>query len=131
LDEDVSTLFEEIGHDGSEILWPDAEFPNDRRGFHLQELIECCLHRGWAVTPIEPRPALFSPEMGKTYEVNMNPSERIPYHMKNKVGVLQGTISGGRHAVAWDGESIVDPSGRSTNLRDFNMQYFYLLTRII
>ena len=128
LDINVTDLYEEIGHDGSKIIWPGAKFPYDRRGFHIQELIECCLRRGRFVTPIEPRPLLASPETGQQYEVKIGDAEsRMSYHMQGQEGVLQGVINGGRHAVAWDGERILDPSGKHTTFDNFAVQMFYLI----
>ena len=56
LDMPLADIFDEIGHDGSQIIWPDLPEPMCRRGFHPQELIDVCLARGYAATRIELSP---------------------------------------------------------------------------
>ena len=54
----VQELIQEIGHDGSEIVFPELEEPMRRRGFHSQELIYAAWKRGFTVTPIELMPVI-------------------------------------------------------------------------
>ena len=49
----VADIFAALGHDGSEVLWPDLPEPTCQRGFHVQELIRLAVKCGWSVTPIE------------------------------------------------------------------------------
>ena len=53
LDLPLADIFDEIGHDGSQIVWPDLPEPMCRRGFHPQELIHLCLNHGYAATRVE------------------------------------------------------------------------------
>lgn len=56
LREDPKTLIEEIGHDGSNILWPTLPEPHCRQSFHLQEMIDCCFRRNLLVMQVEAVP---------------------------------------------------------------------------
>ena len=58
LDLPLAAIFEEIGHDGSQIMRPDLPEPTCRRGFHPQELIHVCLSHGHAATRVELFPVL-------------------------------------------------------------------------
>lgn len=76
------------------------------------------------MTQIEPRPILFSPEQGKTFEVEM--PNRMEKHLANNIGVLAGVgPNGGRHAVAWDSKQIIDPQERLILIDDFQIQVFF------
>ena len=56
----LSVIFDEIGHDGSQIVKPELPEPMCRRGFHPQELIHLCLNHGHAATRVELYPVLCS-----------------------------------------------------------------------
>jgi len=62
LDTTQEQLIEELGHDGSEILWPQYNEPLCRRTFHVQEFTVCAFNRGkyvieFLVTPfMHPNP---------------------------------------------------------------------------
>ena len=47
LDVDVNELIRKIGHDGSEILWPNLEEPYCRRAFHIEEIAMVCYGLGY------------------------------------------------------------------------------------
>jgi len=132
LDENVDKLVEEIGHDGSERIW-SAPHPNDCRGFHIQEIIECCLFRKVAVVPIEPRPSLTHPLTKQgVYAVPVNdPASRMTYHMQGAVGVLTGiTENNSRHALTWNRSEIIDPSdglARQTIHPEWQIECFWKL----
>ncbi len=109
---DQRKLIKEIGHDGSEIVLPTLPEPARRRGFHLQELIDCVVRRKYSVTPIEVLP--YSTPDGKAdFPINFQVSyeERLLRHMHNTRGIITGLGKKWRHAVAWDGKQIYDPHG--------------------
>src|SRR5260221_108718 len=59
LDISVKEVITEIGHDGSEIVYPNLEEPKCRRAFHIQELIDFAISIGVSVVPIEPLPSSY------------------------------------------------------------------------
>jgi hypothetical protein len=129
----VKKLIDEIGHDGSEIWWPNADEPMNKRGFHLQEIVDCCYKRGYTVTTIEPRPVLHSPELNQSKEIVLliDIHKRLSNYMSGNIGVLTGLNScNNRHAIAWIENQAFDPAtGKSIDLNVFSIQYFYLLNR--
>lgn len=107
LDSDVQEVFDFIGHDGSEIIWPLLPEPLCRRSFHIQEILV------WA---------------HRTHNAHFIGIERIPVlgvdddhiiaidtmdlddYLSNYSGVLCGTLNGNRHAATWHGNMIFDSS---------------------
>lgn len=108
LDVPVKVIFELLGHDGSEILWPALGEPQQRRGFALQEMVyvaECFNRRlvhhetKWYNTP------------DGVNVNNFKPPEYYLWSVLRKYdGVITGvTEQGKRHAVAWVKGQIIDP----------------------
>lgn len=96
-------VIEEIGHDGSEIVFSDG----GRRGFHVQEIVDVLIERGECPVLIETVP--FAVHGGETYDVPVSPT-RILSYLENYPGILLIEKSNGRqHACVWDMESVLDP----------------------
>lgn len=129
LEEDVTVLLQELGHDGMVKVF-DGPIPQCYNGHHIQEIIEICCERGHSLTPIE-----FFPR----YASARNPSQWLPlYHADNaparfrqltrgKKGLLIGQYRDRGHAVAWDGNICFDPNGVKYPLSDFVPQECWLL----
>jgi hypothetical protein len=105
-----------IGHDGSEIIFPDLPEPMCRRGFHHQELIHAALLYGYSVTPFELIPALQStPQAGSPPKVVTIDSAMRRHTFQILVGGFKGVLTGRgfkcHHAVAFDHGAIFDPDG--------------------
>lgn len=119
LDIDIKILNEMIGHDGSAVVLPLLPEPARRRGHHLQEIIDCALKSGYAVTPIEVLP--YSTPDGKSeypIDFQIDNKERLFKYMRNSRGILTGLGSRWRHAMAWDGKRVYDPRGYIYSLCD-------------
>lgn len=121
-------IFEFLGHDGSEILWPEFEDPQRRRGFHIQEIVEFALTKHIMFLPIEPLPALCPTDdwpLDKAYVVE----RKTPFedYIVRRPGLLLGTHEGRRHAVAWDRHKIHDPMGRRYGIEEFVIHVFYAM----
>lgn len=126
----VVDLVDLVGHDGSEIMWPHLAPPNNRRGFHIQELIMAGNSMGYTVTPFEPRPVLTSADMllqGEPKPLDLNRwLERFMAIMAIGIGVLTGqTNTGARHAIACNMGKPFDPSGQITDLDSFQVQCYW------
>jgi hypothetical protein len=114
LDVPVADLLEAIGHDGSEIVFPNLPEPLCRRCFHVQELILVALSRGLAVTPVELFPVLQPTEVShfrKTVLYPDNNWRRFEETLRASRGVIDGTGSRHGHTVAYDHGRIYDPKG--------------------
>lgn len=98
-------IFKQIGHDGSEIVWPDLKEPLCRRGFHVQELVDVALKFGVALVEIEGDPATIAGERAIIdCQIFPNPHDRMEDYMNRYHGLLLGDRLNGRsqHMVAWN-----------------------------
>jgi hypothetical protein len=111
----VAQLIEEIGHDGSEIVF-DLREPLCRRGFHSQELIFIALSHGFAVTPIEVCP-MIKPSSGTNPMVEVWSDAKLAWEnfttcIHETFGILEGrTTNGTPHAVHYRYGDIWCPEG--------------------
>lgn len=144
-----------IGHDGSEIVWPDLPDPQRRRAFHIQEIVELALALDCSLTPIEQTPTFAnSPEFAfetlgvaidnhaknsvlKEYyeevKAKLHPITRkypLDHYLANYNGLLIGLGSRGRpHAAAWNREefTVYDPCGERLLITSFTISTFWIL----
>jgi hypothetical protein len=131
-----------LGHDGDARPYKDK---SKRRGFHLQECIDIAWKLGFTCTPIELFPAMtyaigaevFPVRFGTSDDANL--ARFMHYLTMTKRGVIEGlrVINGiqAGHAVAWDGNLIYDPSGRSytfeqRSTNNFNPHTLWILTEV-
>ena len=112
LDINIQTLIGIIGHDGSEIVFPKLQEPGNRRGFHIQEIIDCAIELGYFVTPIEILP-YSTPDGKNEFPINFSEgnSHRLLKYVSKTKGILTGLGNKWYHAMAWDGKNIYDPNG--------------------
>lgn len=112
LNKPVEQILQVIGHDGSEITWPELPEPQRRRAFHPQELVDAALHFRRHPCWIEKNPLLQgAPEVGalpifKGHEARY----RWLAYLSGTSGVLFGSHRTGRHAWAKLGPWVKDPS---------------------
>jgi len=122
----VKEFIEHIGHDGSEILYPDNFDPYRRKSFHIQEMITLALQSDYSVTELQRKPA--SSVGGFIHclpELDMGP------YLQRYTGVLTGTHTGIPHAVYWDGTYILDPDcPRPYPIDKFNIDMFFVINKI-
>lgn len=128
-------LAEYIGHDGSEIVFPDLKDPARRRGFHVQEIIDCASVYGYAVTPIEALP-VSTPDGEREYPVpfmDLGNEVRFRMYLDSHIGIIVGRTRLWGHAVAWDGSQVYDPRGHITSLDDckIDISTFWCFDKII
>lgn len=120
------SLITAIGHDGSQIIWPEEPEPYCRRAFHPQELIYLGPRFGFVTTTYEPQPALISGEKPYIITALHQAFEKI---IKSNDGVVTGyRRDGARHAVAWIKGEVIDCNRgheRVESLEDFDIQTFY------
>ena len=138
LDVHPDVLTELIGHNGTEIIFPELPEAINKRGFHTQEIIDCAIEYGYAVTEIQAVPYL-TPNSEDEYlvEFNVSHENRFQNHINGHVGIITGEINGKinerGHAVAWNGEMCFDCRGSICTLEDCDMDIssFYRFDKII
>ena len=113
LDIDPEIIIKEIGTNGEEEWFPGTNTPN--RGINIQELIDVCLRRGYALTPIHFYPAnapQYRADKAKQIYTDEECQERFWNHLKTHRAIIIGTTTKGiLHAVAWEYPSIYNPHG--------------------
>lgn len=114
LRETPETLIGRIGHDGSEIIDPDATEPQGRRGFHIQEFVPIVFNKGLTLTPFELSPTRLV--NGKVVNSSIQDTIKRIKQARGRVsrskGVIIGrTLRGQHHAVAFENGLIYDPDG--------------------
>jgi len=133
LDIAVEEMIRQIGHDGSEVVWPELE-PTalSKRAFHPQECIDVALSLDIPIVSIHLMPYTL-------HFVNNVPSkpiwteqqclDRFDRLLKAYEGVFTGTTNYNMgHAVAWNGKMVYDPRGYIKPLEEanFNPQIFFI-----
>lgn len=121
------SVIKAIGHDGSEVWWPEQPEPYCRRGFHPQELIHLGDRFGFVTTTFEPVP------MSQSLKGHPRPIEGLTDSfikiLKESNGVLDGErLDGHSHAIAWVNGEVIDCNiglTRVESLEDFQTRTFY------
>ena len=154
LDLSVETVIKELGHDGSEILWPANDVHKEQAAaYHIQEIQDLCISRGFALAPIEVWP-IHGPcieEFKEVFEARGDDLtlERFFNHIEGRKALLflqcndDPTVGEEMevrvHACAWDGENIYDPNGSvyppmdlpDVYKDDWNIKDAWLLVKLI
>jgi len=123
----VEEMFDFLGHDGMEVLWPELLPPLCYRSFHIQEMYEYALTQNFAVVTLAPVWGLAPDELHmKPYEC-----ERMQDYINYYVSVFTGiTGFGNYHAVAWDGIQMMDPETGEFCTIDFTITHVHLVLKI-
>jgi len=109
----VDYIIKILGHDGSEIIFPDLPEPECRRGFHIQEIIDFArIHREQAIVEIQPQYCFGNRYDEKTWTPDIDFVKRFENAMRDYRGVIGlRLVSGRQHALAWDRKLTYDPRG--------------------
>lgn len=129
----IEETLQEIGHDGSEIIWPHLTEPSCRRAFHISEIIELFDCKGFSLTPIDclPRSVPFLASDVEPYNIQFEANlQRINTHLLAP-GILIGYGPyGNPHAAAWNGCEVHDPTGTIYELEAFRIGTFWKMAAI-
>lgn len=128
-------IYNLLDHDGSEILYPELRDPYARRGFHVQEMIVCCLKLGVFPVALDREVELIPPM--DVNDVSLSDAVHTPrilsfdahleHYLGLRSGVLIGWINHHHHAVAWchKEQRIFDPTGLKRNLNELSIETFW------
>lgn len=134
LDVPVAELIAKLGHDGSEILWPELPEPTRRQGFHVEELAYVC--REYSVVL-----ACYVPCFGYNPLDTLDTSRDRVYDFEKEyqelLSLYNGVFTGcyrrsqSSHAVAWNAaeDRIYDPDGVYARRDEFQAESFYAVLR--
>jgi len=130
---EVTTLLDTIGHDGSEIIFPDLEEPFCRRGFLGQEVVLALYSLGWLASEFQFEPfGFYDDTHAFTIEYSSDMKKSLSNLLENSIGVVCGAIktTGKQHAVAWDGKQCYDPTGFIYPLDRYDIYVYYTLKEL-
>jgi hypothetical protein len=113
----VSEIIKDIGHDGSEIIFPE---PNNRRGFCYRDLVIYCLKNDLSIMEVELEAALGDRTSKSLFYL---PKLEVPDVPCIVTGI---TTYGWWHAAAWNGNGFVDKL-MSNPLMDMEPDAFYIV----
>lgn len=136
LDTDPGILIKEIGHDGKRLEWSNLGYPLGQINFHIQEIMDSFIKRGFALVPIELLPVT-QPEVPYPIDHceiwnNFDAEDRFIKHITGRQGILVGRGSNGLgHAVAWNGEHVYDPNGSIYDVDDFEIREAWIQVKMI
>lgn len=106
-DKTVDQMIRLSGHDGSEIIDPEAKEPQCRRGWHPQEFVDIAFRLGYAMLEIQACPRFEDDKLGIPDYDN-----RLFGYLYGNPGLILGQYSMNVwHMVAWDGINVFDPAG--------------------
>lgn len=125
----IESLIRNIGHDGSEILWPEQKEPLNRRGFHIEEIQYALFKERWLLAPFT---SSFGYNPGGNTAIHIEVydfSEKLKEVLNEYNGLLLGRYRGSTtpHAVAWNAfeKVIYDPGGCLSPYDSFAPDAFY------
>jgi hypothetical protein len=111
----MKEILEVIGHDGSEICWPDLEEPFCRRGFCVQEIVVAGLILGFSVMNIVP-----TLKRSNYHQIKRAAKESCK-HFQMIFEQYDGIIIKQGHALAKVNGIIIDPFDK-TKIKDFDQK---------
>src|SRR6266487_4578029 len=118
LNQPLQLILELLGHDGSEIIWPEEKGLRQRRGFSVEEFKDIADHFGYALMEIAGCPAISpdgikAPLFIEQFPFRRNNEERLFHYMSKYPGLIVGYYSPEiYHMVAWDRGKVYDPKPR-------------------
>lgn len=129
LDIPVEKIFEQLGHNGTEVIWPELPEPFCYRGFHPQELIYFAYKHKFYFLEFQPNPNLVSVYPSREHSWEMFSGEEFTYLLNKHDGVLVGIVNNCFHAVAWNKQEklVLDPNGTTYTIDNFSIQCFFAL----
>ncbi len=93
----LERMCELMGHDGSDIVWPDQPEPLCRRAFHIQEILYAIHKLNYSAMPVQ-----LNPTITNGYGPSLAIRDRFFREAKYKLAVHMGiTDTGINHAVAY------------------------------
>lgn len=114
-----------VGHDGSEIIWPELDEPYCRRGFSISEMTNFSLSHGAAPVVIDMDHLIIPND--PNLDIVAEPNKMFHYYLDQYPGVILAD----NHAVAWDNEEhkVYDPMKGIRDISGYDLECFIALIR--
>lgn len=107
-------IIQALGHDGQQVIWPEAKAPYCYRNFDLDEILRFCITKGVALVPHYAETVIENP-LGDTWLI-----ER-PIRLEGR-GIILGNTPKGPHAEYYDGSITPDQFDVTIYLRAFEIK---------
>jgi hypothetical protein len=131
MESSVDFLIKLIGHDGSEIIWPNQDEPRRRAGHTHHEMQYVARKLGYYLVDYKPGFGYAPP--GETKLMTRSFLDAWVDVLSTHDGVLSGSYKGriNNHAVAWNAKEglIYDPTGYTAYIDQFDPLYFHAAVR--
>ncbi len=123
----VEELINQIGHDGTDLAFPDLPIPRCYQSFSINEIVFALYERGYSCTPFSQIGACVEQISGRTHNVHL-PNGIMYRLLAQHDGILTGYMHDRPHALAWFAGDCINPStGARTDLNSFALQTFYAI----
>lgn len=103
LDVPVFEVIKELGHDGSQIVFPQSPEPWNMGGWHPQEFKLLCWNHGFSVTEFFKTTVLKNHLTGEKIKFD-------PFDFRKVLFGNMGVCCTIKHAYAWDGMTLINPA---------------------
>jgi hypothetical protein len=115
----ITDVYDFVGHDGSDIIYPDEPFPMCHRSFIIPEMIDCLIH--WGYYPVS-----IWDEDSPRFQL------RLMLHLQKYNAILLGDSEAHPHACVWcrEEKKVFNPIGFKSELVAFPVEYAILLPKV-
>jgi len=127
---DVEELTRFLGHDGLEVVDDTLPEPNCFRGIHPQEICDFAWSTLRSLQYIQAIPMLAcdGSDVRTAVYTQERAADRFYEYVEKKTAILTGlNRNGNPHAVAYDGNMILDPVGKTYGLDCFQIKEAWVL----
>jgi len=120
-----------LGHDGTEVWWPEEDNISELRGIHIEEVIDFALEKCHKVFyPINIRPMSAPHDQAEPKCCFTYSDEWMRNRFYNRILAETAILVTPKHALAWDGYKIYDPRGHIIEIdrdNDFNISEAWIM----
>ena len=137
LDLPLQQVLDGLGHDGSEIIDPNARFPTCYKGYPMEEIIDYCLTEGVGLVQLSAMPNYTT---NGENEFELWPEDVCLARMKKYMDIYDGLLVGPSlagmhkwHVVAWDAkkQQCYDSAHHEgVKVPTITVAYFYIALRL-
>ena len=125
---DPSKITDYLGHAGMEKVGHDLPSPHCYRGIHMQEICDFAGTRGAHFHLVQAMPTLSPKGSSVVTRVFQDVEDRFERLVVGQLSIVIGENKLGQgHAVAYNGQMILDPNGTTYPLFDFSIKEAWVL----
>lgn len=135
----LESAVQTLGHDGSEILYPELKEPECRKGFTIPELVDAAYKLDHALIQFDAVPiTMDANEKVRSIYPEVELESRLMRILAQGEGLILGQYASKKwHMVCWDGKYVLDPHGpriysfNDVGIETITIESFYLKKKIL